>query len=378
MMAMLSPLSLNILMPALPSIAAELAISSEQVQLSLTLYLLFLALGQLVCGPLADRFGRRPVLLGGIALHSIGCLLGAFANSIEGLLLARILQAAGGCAGMVLARTMMLDCYARSEAAGKIGYITLSIAIAQASAPTLGGQLTEWVGWQTVFHFSLLLSGVTWLIALWIIPETLLQRSDSIRLTAVLARYRSLLGNRQFIGYCGASTLIACGFFLFIGSAPYLVAQQLGGSPADYGNWFLVVALGFMAGSFSAAKISASLGIERMINLGNTLSTLGAFIALVASSLLPLSYLSLFLPMALYTFGRGFSQPNNQSAAIASCNSGPGAASGLMGFLQLVMGATVAQCGPLIVAAGAEYLALTLLTFALLAVLINHWTQQAS
>nr|WP_315983489.1 MFS transporter [Aliamphritea spongicola] len=94
-MSMVSPVALNILMPALPDIAADLNVSTDEVQLSLTLYLLTLAFGQLICGPLADRFGRKPVLLAGIALHFVGCLLGAFADDLQSLLLARVLQAAG-------------------------------------------------------------------------------------------------------------------------------------------------------------------------------------------------------------------------------------------------------------------------------------------
>ncbi len=371
-MSMVSPVALNILMPALPNIAADLNVTTDEVQLSLTLYLFTLAFGQLICGPLADRFGRKPVLLTGIALHFAGCLLGAFANDLQTLLMARVLQAAGGCTGMVLARTIMLDCYSRSQAAGKIGYITLSIALAQAIAPTLGGQLNVLFGWQVLFHFSLLLSSISWLIVLLVIPETAVNLTTSIRLKTVLLRYKQLITNRTYMGYSTSATLIACGFYLFIGTAPYIVANHLQGTSADFGNWFLIVALGFMAGSFSAAKISAKLGIKTMITMGNGISVVAALSLLIGLLSAELSYFLLFTPMALYTFGRGLSQPNNQSAAIASSDIAPGAASGLLGFMQLLTGALVTQAAPVILAMGTEWLALLLIIFTSTAILLNR------
>ncbi len=376
-MSMVSPVALNILMPALPDIATDLNVSTDEVQLSLTLYLLTLAFGQLICGPLADRFGRKPVLLTGIALHFVGCLLGAFADDLQSLLIARVLQAAGGCTGMVLARTIMLDCYSRSQAAGKIGYITLSIALAQAIAPTLGGQLNLLFGWQVLFHFSLLLSSASWLIVLLVIPETAIKLTTSIRLSTVLQRYQQLICNRSYLRYSTSATLIACGFYLFIGTAPYIVASQMQGSSADFGNWFLLVALGFMAGSFTAARLSANLGISRMIFLGNAVSgcaALGLLTALLITSLsaTTLSYALLFLTMAFYTYGRGLSQPNNQSAAIASSTVAPGAASGLLGFMQLITGALVTQVAPLVLEMGTEWLAVMLVIFVAGAILLSQ------
>lgn len=342
-MAMVSPVALNILLPALPDVAADLGLPISAVQLSFTLYLLALALGQLVLGPLADRYGRRPVLLAGVFIHMLGCMVAAIAKDLNWLLAGRVLQALGGCTGMALARTIMLDRHSREVAAGKIGYITFSIGLSQAIAPTLGGYMNLIWGWQSLFYFSMILGTLSWLIVIFKLPET--GTRHELKLSRVLTHYRAVIKSPGYLPYALSTAAIACGFYLFIGSAPYMVAAELNGSSADYGIWFLWVSIGFMAGSFMAGKISKHQGVERMIKYGHLVSSIGAIITL-GTLYHGFSYLALFVPMALYTFGRGFSQPNSQSAAISTTNLGPGTASGMIGFLQLLTGALVAQATP--------------------------------
>ncbi|HCH22881.1 MAG TPA: Bcr/CflA family drug resistance efflux transporter [Oceanospirillaceae bacterium] len=345
--AMVSPVALNILLPALPDMANDLNLPTSAIQLTLTLYLLALAIGQLLLGPLADRFGRRPVLLAGIVIHMLGCVVAATANDLTWLLVGRVLQALGGCTGMALARTIMLDRHSREVAAGKLGYITLSIGLSQAIAPTLGGYMNLMWGWQSLFYFSMILGSLSWLIVVFKLPETGTQHE--LRLSRVLMHYVEVMKSPGYLPYALSTAVIASGFYVFIGSAPYLVADQLKGSSADYGIWFLWVSVGFMAGSFVAAKISKNQGIKSMILSGHLLSLLGG-IMLLFSLYIEFSYLGLFLPMALYTFGRGFSQPNSQSAAISSTCLGPSTASGMIGFMQLTTGALVAQATPWLIA----------------------------
>ena len=342
-MAMVSPVALNILLPALPDVAADLGLPITAVQLSFTLYLLALALGQLILGPLADRFGRRPVLLAGVFIHMLGCVVAAMASDLTWLLVGRVLQALGGCTGMALARTIMLDRHSREAAAGKIGYITFSIGLSQAIAPTLGGYMNLMWGWQSLFYFSMLLGTLSWLIVIFKLPET--GTRHELKLNRVLNHYLAVIKSPGYLPYALSTAVIACGFYLFIGSAPYLVAEQLQGNSADYGIWFLWVSIGFMAGSFVAGKISKHQGIEAMIKHGHYLSAAGALI-MVLALYTEFTYMGLFVPMALYTFGRGFSQPNSQSADISATTLGPGTASGMIGFLQLLIGALVAQATP--------------------------------
>jgi DHA1 family bicyclomycin/chloramphenicol resistance-like MFS transporter len=346
LIAMASPLALNVFVPAMPDAALTLGVDIATIQLTFTCYLLTLAIGQLITGPLADYFGRRPVLLAGLGLHTLGSLLAAQASGVELLILGRVLQALGGSACMALARTIILDLHGREGAAGRMGYVVLSIAIAQAIAPAIGGYLNLWTGWNSIFYISVFMGSLVWLVALRRLPETIRSRSDSLQLGSILGRYAEVVGSAQYLGYVLSTTAIAAAFYLFVGSSPYIVSEQLGGNSAQFGSWFLTVSLAFMLGSFLSTRLAHRFSVDQMVLSGNLLSLLGAGLLLSLSLLEQLSFAGLFLPMALVIFGRGLSQPNAQSAAISSSDSSAGTASGLMGFIQLLTGAAIAQLVP--------------------------------
>ncbi|MDX2424279.1 MAG: MFS transporter, partial [Amphritea sp.] len=300
-MAIASPVALNLYAPVMPVLAEQFDTSPFTIQLGFTFYLLTLAIGQLISGPLADRYGRRPVFFWGFLLHILGALLGAFAVEVWQLLLARILQAAGGCTGMLLARSIILDQHGKDKAAGMLGYITMGIASAQALAPTMGGYLNLAVGWQSVFWVSMALGTVVWLGALFTLPETSTAKSNTGSLLQSFTRYGTVLSSRNYVFCALSATMIASGFFVFMTSAPFLVSEFLQGNSADYGNWFLLVAGGFWFGSLTAGKISATVGTRRMMLAGNSLSGMGALLMLGLFLLTPFSFMALFMPMALYT-----------------------------------------------------------------------------
>lgn len=366
-MAIASPVALNLYAPVMPVLAEQFDTSPFTIQLGFTFYLLTLAIGQLISGPLADRYGRRPVFFWGFLLHILGALLGAFAVEVWQLLLARILQAAGGCTGMLLARSIILDQHGKDKAAGMLGYITMGIASAQALAPTMGGYLNLAVGWQSVFWVSMALGTVVWLGALFTLPETSTAKSNTGSLLQSFTRYGSVLSSRNYVFCALSATMIASGFFVFMTSAPFLVSEFLQGNSADYGNWFLLVAGGFWFGSLTAGKISATVGTRRMMLAGNSLSGMGALLMLGLFLLTPFSFLALFMPMALYTYGRGLSQPSAQAAAISSTSGAVATATGMLGFFQLTIGSLVAQITPLLMAFSINMLPLVLVSLALLA-----------
>lgn len=366
-MAIASPVALNLYAPVMPVLAEQFDTSPFTIQLGFTFYLLTLAIGQLISGPLADRYGRRPVFFWGFLLHILGALLGAFAFEVWQLLLARILQAAGGCTGMLLARSIILDQHGKDKAAGMLGYITMGIASAQALAPTMGGYLNLAVGWQSVFWVSMALGTIVWLGALFTLPETSTPKLNTGSLLQSFTRYSTVLSSRNYVFCALSTTMIASGFFVFMTSAPFLVAEFLQGNSADYGNWFLLVAGGFWFGSLTAGKISAKVGTRRMMLAGNSLSGIGALFMLGLFLLTPFSFLALFIPMALYTYGRGLSQPSAQAAAISSTTGAVATATGMLGFFQLTIGSLVAQITPLLMEFSINMLPLVLVSLALLA-----------
>lgn len=344
----------------MPDAAQALQTDISTIQLTFTAYLFTLALGQLVAGPLADFYGRRPVVITGLLLHSLGSLLAMAAGDVTTLIAGRVLQAAGGSTAMSLARTIIIDVYSREGASAKMGYMVMSVAIAQSIAPTLGGFLNLWYGWQSSFVIPLGIGLCVAGMALRFLPETCPQRSPSLRIGRVLQAYKSLLGCGEYLGYALSTTFIAAAFYLFIGSSPYLVVNNLGGNSAEFGSWFMAVSLAFMAGSFLSTRLASRFSIDQVVLMGNSLSLAGGLLLLACVSLGLLSLMSLFLPMAVVTLGRGLSQPNAQSGAIASSPGSAGTASGLMGFIQLICGSALAQLTPVLMASGLTNLMLCL------------------
>ena len=346
--AMTSPLALNLFIPAMPSAVIALQTDIATMQLTYSFFLLTLAFGQLISGPLADYFGRYPILVTGLIIHFCGCVFAILANDINLLIAARILQALGGSACMSMARTMTLDIYGREKSASKMSYLVMAIALSQTLAPTLGGYINLYFNWQTIFMISASIAFVVLLIASIQLTETCPKKSASLKVNQVLKQYSQVLKSNQYIGYALSSTFIACAFYLFIGSAPYIVVNNLGGNSADFGNWFLIVAFAFMLGSLCSGTLSKHITINSMISIGHTISLLGAATLLLLNYADELNYFNLFIPMAVLTFGRGLSQPSAQSAAIACALSRAGTASGLLGFIQLIIGASVAQLVPVL------------------------------
>lgn len=366
-MAIASPVALNVYAPVMPVLAEQLNTTPFTIQLGYTFYLLTLAIGQLISGPLADRYGRRPVFFWGFLLHIFGCIIGVMAFEAWHLLLARILQAAGGCTGMLLARSIILDQNGKDKAAGMLAYITMGIATAQAVAPTIGGYLNLVVGWQSVFWVSMALGTVVWLGALIRLPETAGHKKDTGSLLSSFSRYKTVLSSRSYI-YCALSaTMIASGFFVFMNSSPFIVDAVLEGNSADYGNWFLMVAGGFWLGSLVAGKISATIGTTRMMLVGCAISGGGALLMLALFTLQPLSFAALFLPMAIFTFGRGLNQPNAQAAAVSSTTGAVATATGMLGFMQLTLGSLIAQVVPLLIEVSLTMLPIVLISLAVIA-----------
>jgi MFS transporter, DHA1 family, multidrug resistance protein len=337
------PLALNIFVPSMPGLQSEFGVSYGVVQLTLTLYIIGMAVCQLAYGPLSDRFGRRPVLLAGMALFVAASVLAAFATSIAMLIAARLLQAIGGASGLVLSRAIVRDLYDRDRSASVLGYITMAFVVAPMLAPTVGGLLDQVAGWRSIFVLLALLGAVA-LAATWHkLPETNRNLAPSIRLAGLASGYMSLLRMPSFLAYGFTLGFSSAVFFAFVAGAPYVMVVVLGFQPLDYGLWFMIVSLGYMFGNFLSGRYSQRLGTDRMVTIGN-LFTLAAGLAGLAAALAgAISPLTLFLPMLFAALGNGLTIPNATAGAISVNASMVGTAAGLAGFLQMGIGAGSAQ-----------------------------------
>jgi MFS transporter, DHA1 family, multidrug resistance protein len=339
--SMIGPLALNILMPSMPGLASALDASRSEVQLTLSLFLASQAVSQLFIGGLADRYGRRPVLLGSLALYVLACLAASFAASIQLLILARIVQAAGSTAGLALSRTIVRDLAPRDAAASMIGYVTMGMVIAPLLAPAVGGFIDDTFGWRMIFVFSLVIGIIALTLAYFRLVETR-PGSISLQTTAeMLARSREVMQNRRFLGYALGSAFTSAAFFAFLGAAPYLVVEAMEMPKTAYGLWFVCLSGGYLIGNFCSGRFSEKLGGERMIFIGNVAGTLGMAV-LLALALVPVMHpAAIFGPCVLMSFGNGVLLPNAVAGAVSVDPKAAGAASGMVGFLQMGIGAVM-------------------------------------
>jgi len=365
-MTAIGPLSLNILMPAVPGLATTFAADPGIVQLTVSLYLLGLAASQLVTGALSDRFGRRPVVLGGLAFTAISSLAAIAAVTIEALVIARTVQALGASVGLVVGRAIIRDLYDRDRAAAMIGWVTMAMVVAPMVAPLIGGVLDTALGWQAIFAFIAIVSAVTLVGVVVALPETQDAPLRSGGIVRFLTEARLLISTPQFFGYALAAAANSAMFFAFLGGAPHVVVTMMGHSSAVYGIWFALTSIGYMAGNFFTARASARIGIDRMIWLGTGISLAGMALAIAAVIALPdAGPAMIFVPQVLVSFGSGLLLPNAIAGSVSVRPQAAGTASGITGFLQMGLGAPAAQIAAQLLTNASSALPMVLIMLAL-------------
>ncbi|MFN4142559.1 multidrug effflux MFS transporter [Aestuariivirga sp.] len=337
------PLALNIFMPSMPGLQREFGVSYGVVQLTLTLYLIGMAACQLVYGPISDRVGRRPMLLSGLALFVAASLMAALAPSIHVLIAARLLQAVGGAAGVVLARAMVRDVFDRETSASVISYITMAFVVAPMVAPAIGGYIDVHGGWRLGFWLLALLGGMVLAAAWFHLPETHLVRSGSGKGFGLVTGAARLFALPRFRGYTLVLAFTSSVFFAFLGGAPHIMMDVLGRTPMEYGLWFATVSAGYMTGNFLSGRYTRTVGLDRMIMAGCATTLAGGLLCFAAALTGLLTPATLFLPMCLAALGNGLTIPNGTAGAISVDPRLTGAAAGWSGFAQMACGAAASQ-----------------------------------
>lgn len=335
------PLSLGIYMPVLPLARADFHVSVSAASATVTAALVAYAIGLYAYGPLSDRYGRRPLILTGLSIYLVGVLTALFANSIGMLTVGRVISALGTSAGVTVARAVLGDLYAREHMALRLATITMVMSIANALSPALGGVLGDLVGWRIVFAIQVVIAIVVGGAALRWLPET--------RAPSTAASDRSVLGasiglarDRAFLGYALQTGALYAIFFVFVSLVPYIF-KNLGRTSAEYGTWYLLLSFSYFCGNWFTTRHSFRLGLDRLITTGIIAQALGATVG-VALALFGFWHPAfLFLPWCLIAFAQGLTLPNLTAAAVARSPSNAGAASGLIGFGQQIIGAMAVQ-----------------------------------
>jgi len=369
----LGPLATDMYLPAMPAMAEALNTGPDQIQLTLSFYMAGFALAQLFCGPLADRFGRKPIMVGGFSLFLAASLLCALAPSIEWLLAGRFLQALGGAAGPVLGRAAVRDIYGPIEAGRILSHLASIMALAPALAPVMGAGLLLLFGWEAIFLVLALYAAIALALLIFALPEPLPRDlRQPITPSAIIGNFRLLLGQRAFIGYTLTNAAAFSGLFAYLSGSAFVLIEFIGLHPTSYGILFALIVAGFFGGTLISGRFSHRLGRDRLILRGTLLCTLGgASMALLALASVYQAW-AVVGPHIVFMMGVGILMPQTMAGALAPNPQCAGSASSLFGFLQMGIAAVVGGLVGQLHDGTSRTLALTIGLASLLA-LVAYW-----
>lgn len=331
----IGPLSLHMFFPAIPDVRDDFDISHALAELTLSVPLFVMAFATLAYGSLSDRYGRRPVLLGAIALFVAGSVCSAFADSIWLLVLGRVLQAAGAAGGLGLARTIARDVYGTDRLVKVIAYLTMAYSLGPMISTPVGAAFVEVWGWRSVVGLAAAI-GLVLGLASWIVMfETHTNRRTGEFRTNPLADYVRLMGKLRFSAYVLQSGFSTGAFFTMASASAFLLTEYLQRPASEYGAYFMFFPVGFLIGNFVSSRLSGRIAIEHMVLIGASilLVTAGTQATLVAADIV--TPLVVFLPGFFVTFAQGMALPNAQSGAIIAAGPLAGTGAGIGVFMQL-------------------------------------------
>jgi len=282
----------------------------------------------------------------GLALAAIASTAAIFATGIASLITARVAQSLGASTGQTIGRAIIRDLYDREHAASMIGLVTSVVVLMPMVAPLIGGVLDTLFGWESIFVFAAVLSFTVFAWAVIALPET--RKFPLSTVSGETSHFRNdlaaLTASPRFFGYALCAGLGSAPFFSFLGGAPHVVVTMLGRTSAEYGLWFFVPSIGFMAGNFAVSRLAARFGIDALIWWGIVLTIVGCLINVLVYIALPgWEMATIFLPQIIVGFGNGLLLPTAIAGAVSIRPQVAGTASGMTGFIQMAVGAVAAQ-----------------------------------
>lgn len=333
----IGPISLALFTPAMPEIAMVFGVNTGMVQLALSVYFAGFAAAQLICGPLADTYGRRPVLVSFLMLYVSGSVGSLLAPEIWTLLVMRLLQGMVAAAGMALSRAIVRDLFEAEQSARILNLISLILASGPAVAPAIGGMLIALFGWESVFVLMVFLGLATLALVWTALPETLRNFPPKPMLGQAFSSYRTILRRPHFIwpslmlgGTVGA-------FYTQAAVLPFIVINDLGFSGTQFGLIMLFISSSYFVGVALMSWLIPRIGAFRLVPLGLVMLLLSAVITLVLP-FVPGTLVGIVIPVTLFTAGNAFILPAMYTASLAPFPDKAGAASSMTGFLQMSIG----------------------------------------
>lgn len=329
----IGPLTIDMYLPALPGMARDLNADTSAVQLTISSFLLGFAIFHLACGPMADRYGRKPILLGGTALYLMASFACAQADSIEQLIGWRFVQGIGACVGPTLGRAIARDVFGPTRAARALAQIAMIMALAPAVAPGLGGLMLEFFEWSSIFYALLAYAAVVGAFIIFKLPETLPQ-IQPLRPARIMANYSELLRDRRYMATTIASGLIYSGMVCFLSGSAFVFIDMMGVPERYFGFLFLSTVAGYISGSAISTRLALQMESERVMWIGVNLSVVSAT-AMAIGPELWFHPASIAAPMTFFALSLGISLPHAMASALKPYPQMAATASALLGFTQM-------------------------------------------
>jgi DHA1 family bicyclomycin/chloramphenicol resistance-like MFS transporter len=340
---MIGPLSLHLFLPALPLVKDSFGISDGLAQFTFSIALFTMAVTTLIYGALSDRYGRRPVLLGGLSLFVIGVALAALAPSVEWFIAGRLIQAIGAGCGVALARAIARDAYGPEFLVKAIAYLTMAYTLGPMISPPVGGILVDAFGWRSIFWFALIIGGIILIGATIVLHETRPIVLHTGKAPGMMRGFARLLRQPLFMAFVLQSGFSSGTFFGLASAATFMMKDYLGRPATEFGIYFLMFPIGYFLGNWASSRLSGRVRIEHMVLAGSAM--LAAVIAGMVGVILliALTPLVIFLAGGLISFSQGIALPNAQAGAIRVIPELAGTAAGIGVFLQMFCGGVFSQ-----------------------------------
>jgi DHA1 family bicyclomycin/chloramphenicol resistance-like MFS transporter len=374
----LGPLTIDMYLPALPTITTELETTSAAVQLTLTGTLIGLALGQLVLGPLSDRFGRRRPLLAGTALHVLASLLVLLAPSIAVLGALRLLQGVGTAAGAVIAIAVVRDLFDGRAAATMLSRLFLVIGAAPVLAPTIGGEVLRFTSWRGVFVILAVYGLLLLAVGIFLLRETLPpERRSSSGIAGTLRGYRSLFGDRAYVGLVLVAGLTMAGLFSYVSGSSFVYQDEFGLDEQQFGLLFGAGAFFLIAATQLNPVLLRWFSPAQVLVAGTVAGAAAGAGLLVLAGTSTGGLFAVAVPLWAVLFACGLALPNAPALALSRHGDAAGTAAALLGAVQFGVGAAVSPLVGLLgndaVAMGTVIVASLVLAIAVLVVVVRPW-----